>query len=106
MAATAMTIVHRARMTASWHNPSCGISWARDAARVRSLLGMSELGERLIDAVTAISGSHPGYRAVHARGTCATGTFTATAAAAPLSRARALLRRAGARDGPVLQRQR
>jgi catalase len=86
-AATAMTtIVHRARMTESWHNPSRTILGTR-RSRVRSLLCMSELGERLIDAVTAIAGTHAGYRAVHALGTCATGTFTATAAAASLSRA-------------------
>ncbi|MGZ4688272.1 MAG: catalase family peroxidase [Acidimicrobiia bacterium] len=48
---------------------------------------MSELGERLVDAATAITGVHPGYRAAHARGVCATGTFTATGAAARLSRA-------------------
>lgn len=48
---------------------------------------MTELGERLIDAITAVSGTHSGHRAAHARGVCATGTFRATDAAARLSRA-------------------
>ena len=48
---------------------------------------MTELGERLVDAITAVTGVHPGYRVAHAQGVCATGTFTATAAAARLSRA-------------------
>jgi catalase len=48
---------------------------------------MTELGERLIDAITAITGEHAGFRVAHARGVCATGTFTATDAAARLSRA-------------------
>jgi hypothetical protein len=43
---------------------------------------MTELGERLVDAVNAITGVHPGYRVAHAHGVCATGTFTATDAAA------------------------
>jgi hypothetical protein len=29
---------------------------------------MTEVGERLVDAVNAITGVHPGYRAAHARG--------------------------------------
>jgi catalase len=44
------------------------------------------VGEQLVDAITAISGVHPGHRAAHARGVCATGSFTATDAAARLSR--------------------
>ncbi len=55
--------------------------------KVPSLLRMTELGELLIDALTALSGAHPGYRAAHAQGVCASGTFTGTAAAADLSRA-------------------
>ena len=39
---------------------------------------MTELGERLVDAITAITGVHPGYRVAHAQGVCATGTFTAS----------------------------
>ena len=48
---------------------------------------MTELGERLVDAINAVTGVHPGHRVAHARGVCATGTFTATDAAARLSRA-------------------
>jgi catalase len=48
---------------------------------------MTELGERLVAAAHAVTGEHPGYRAAHARGVCATGTFTATKAAARVSRA-------------------
>jgi len=39
------------------------------------------LGKRLIDAVHAVSGSHEGRRALHARGIGATGSFTASGAA-------------------------
>jgi catalase len=40
------------------------------------------LGDRLIDAVNAASGVHPGRRALHAKGIGATGRFTATGDAA------------------------
>lgn len=43
--------------------------------------------EDIVDALNAINGSHPGYRAVHAKGTVCEGTFTATPEAAALSRA-------------------
>ena len=46
-----------------------------------------ELSVRLVDAINAVAGVHAGHRAVHAKGTCATGTFTASAGAAKLSRA-------------------
>lgn len=39
---------------------------------------MSDLAERIVDAMNAIHGSHPGYRAVHAKGSCCRGTFRAT----------------------------
>ena len=45
------------------------------------------LWEEIVDAVNAINGSHPGFRAVHAKGTVCEGTFTATPEAAKLSRA-------------------
>lgn len=45
---------------------------------------MSELAERLVDAMNAIHGVHPGHRAVHAKGSCARGTFVASPAAAEL----------------------
>ena len=50
---------------------------------------MSEDGlyERLVDAANAAYGSHPGRRALHAKGSWARGSFTATAEAARLSRA-------------------
>jgi catalase len=43
--------------------------------------------EQVIDAVNDIYGRHPGYRALHAKGTLCTGTFTATPAGAGLTRA-------------------
>jgi catalase len=43
--------------------------------------------EEIVDALNAINGSHPGFRAVHAKGTVCEGTFTATPQAAKLSRA-------------------
>ena len=47
-----------------------------------------DLYEQIIDAVHANYGSHPGRRALHAKGSWARGTFEATAEAARLSRAR------------------
>jgi len=41
----------------------------------------------IVDAINDLAGVHPGYRAAHARGTCAEGTFTPTADAGRLSRA-------------------
>lgn len=43
------------------------------------------MAERIVEAMNAIHGSHPGFRAVHAKGACCQGTFVATAAAARLS---------------------
>jgi catalase len=45
------------------------------------------LWEEIVDALNAVNGSHPGHRAVHAKGTVCSGTFTATPEAASLSRA-------------------
>jgi catalase len=45
------------------------------------------LAEQAVDAINDISGAHPGHRAAHAKGTLVTGTFTATEAAAGLTRA-------------------
>jgi catalase len=42
---------------------------------------------KAIDAVNEAFGSHPGHRALHAKGTLCKGTFTATAEAATLTRA-------------------
>ncbi|HVN81667.1 MAG TPA: catalase family peroxidase [Terriglobia bacterium] len=46
-----------------------------------------ELYERIVDAFELIFGTHPGYRAAHAKGIVCEGTFTPAAAAASLSRA-------------------
>jgi catalase len=40
---------------------------------------MDELAEQVVDAINDISGSHPGHRAAHAKGTLLTGTFTPSA---------------------------
>jgi len=45
------------------------------------------LSEEIVDAINAVNGVHPGFRAVHAKGTVCEGTFTATPEAARLSRA-------------------
>ena len=45
------------------------------------------LPERLVNAITELSGRHPGYRAAHARGTLCAGTFTPTPEAAGITRA-------------------
>ena len=45
---------------------------------------MTDLAERIVDVMNAIHGVHPGFRAVHAKGSCCTGTFVATEAAARL----------------------
>jgi catalase len=45
------------------------------------------LAEDLVAAFNALFGEHPGLRAVHAKGTCVTGTFTATPEAATITRA-------------------
>jgi catalase len=37
---------------------------------------MSTSAEEVVDAIGAISGTHPGHRAAHAKGTLLTGTFT------------------------------
>jgi catalase len=46
-----------------------------------------DLSHELLDAIHAVYGEHPGHRALHAKGICVEGTFTATPAAAALSRA-------------------
>jgi catalase len=45
------------------------------------------LWEEIVDAINAVNGSHPGFRAVHAKGTVCEGSFTATPEAVKLSRA-------------------
>ena len=46
-----------------------------------------KLYEALVDALNALFGAHPGFRAVHAKGVICEGVFTASAKAASLSRA-------------------
>jgi catalase len=46
-----------------------------------------DLSETLVDAINDITGVHPGHRAAHAKGTLASGTFTAAPDAAQLTRA-------------------
>ena len=48
---------------------------------------VSVQAEELVDAINAISGSHPGRRAAHAKGTLCAGTFTTTPQAAGLTTA-------------------
>jgi catalase len=48
---------------------------------------MDPLAQEAVDAINAISGTHPGHRAAHAKGTLLTGTFTPTEAAARLTSA-------------------
>jgi catalase len=50
-------------------------------------MGMDDLARQAVDAVCAISGHHPGFRAVHAKGTLCAATFTPSADAVRLSRA-------------------
>ena len=45
------------------------------------------LAEQAVDAINDVSGAHPGHRAAHAKGTLISATFTATPAAARLTRA-------------------
>ena len=46
-----------------------------------------QLFESAVDALNALFGSHPGFRAVHAKGVLCEGTFTPSTDAASLSRA-------------------
>ncbi len=39
---------------------------------------VDDLSERIVDLMNEIHGRHPGFRAVHAKGVCCRGTFTAT----------------------------
>ena len=50
-------------------------------------MATATLWEEIVDSLNALSGSHPGFRAVHAKGTVCSGTFTASEAAAKISRA-------------------
>ena len=45
------------------------------------------MAERLVTAINGVFGEHPGFRAAHARGVCAEGTFSATPEASRLTRA-------------------
>lgn len=48
---------------------------------------MSVTPQQAVDAANEVFGSHPGYRALHAKGILCRGTFTATAEAGQLTRA-------------------
>ena len=48
---------------------------------------MDSLAEEVVDAIDEISGSHPGRRSAHAKGTLLAGTFTAAPEAAALTTA-------------------
>jgi catalase len=48
---------------------------------------VTDLSDRLVDALNTMYGSHPGHRAAHAKGVLCAATFTATPEAAELSRA-------------------
>src|SRR5512134_1306325 len=48
---------------------------------------MDALAEQVVDAINQISGAHPGHRAAHAKGILLSGSFSAAAAAAPLTTA-------------------
>lgn len=48
---------------------------------------MDPLAEEAVDAINSISGTHPGHRAAHAKGTLLTGTFTPAKEAARLTSA-------------------
>src|SRR5438477_10875770 len=48
---------------------------------------VADLSDRLVDALHTMYGTHPGHRAAHAKGMLCAATFTATPAAAELSRA-------------------
>lgn len=58
-------------------------------------MGTGDLARQAVDAINAISGHHPGFRAAHAKGTLCAATFTPTPDAHRLSRAQHF------RDGPV-----
>jgi catalase len=48
---------------------------------------VGDLHEDIVDALNALHGAHPGYRAAHAKGTFCAGTFTAAPEARELTRA-------------------
>ncbi len=50
-------------------------------------MSTDDVARQAVDAVCAISGDHPGFRAVHAKGTLCAATFTPSAGASRLSRA-------------------
>lgn len=55
---------------------------------VSAIVATTTLWEEIVDAIHAVNdGPHPGHRAVHAKGTVCTGTFTPTPEASKLSRA-------------------
>jgi catalase len=67
--------------------PRSTVANVTESDTVRPMARGEDLYEQLIDAANAIYGSHPHRRALHAKGIWCEGTFTATPAAASLSRA-------------------
>ena len=64
--------------------------WSRSASGglVSGIVATTTLWEEIVDAIQAVnSGPHAGHRAVHAKGTVCSGTFTSTPEASRLSRA-------------------
>ena len=57
------------------------------SAAIARYAGEMDLAERIVDAMNAIHGTHPGFRAVHAKGSCARGTFVAAPEAGRICRA-------------------
>ena len=64
-----------------------GILARREEYALAVSVERASLAERSVDAINAISGKHPGFRAAHAKGTLCAGTFTPSPGAADLSRA-------------------
>src|SRR3954453_14796716 len=64
--------------------PSSGVTRASGSPKEASPMG-NDLSERLVDGINATYGSHPGRRAVHAKGVLCSGIFTPTGSAAALS---------------------
>ncbi|HEX6489264.1 MAG TPA: catalase family peroxidase [Candidatus Dormibacteraeota bacterium] len=50
-------------------------------------MAVTDISQRLVDAIRSAYGRHPGYRAAHAKGTCCSGVFTGSPEARELSKA-------------------
>jgi len=68
------------------------LDWGRSSpsatlARYIPAVAVTDVSQRLVDAIYAAYGRHPGRRAAHAKGLCAEGVFVAPPGAASISRA-------------------